>query len=93
MSVAVPGGVNTLSRGRMTDTFMNETMPRRVLWALLCPFVGRLRHRSLTVRVIIGKIPAPMLKGKGKDWLVDSASLFLRFYSQGLTELLRRMRT
>ena len=56
-------GADTLSRGQMADTFIRETMSRRdrrVLWALLCPFVGFLRHRSLTARAFIGEIPEPM---------------------------------
>lgn len=53
-------GADTLSRGRMADTFIKETMSRRVLWALICPSVGFLRHRSLTPRAFIGEIPEPM---------------------------------
>ena len=56
-------GADILSQGQMADTFIKETMSRRdrrVLWALLCPFVGFLRHRSLTPRAFIGEIPEPM---------------------------------
>jgi hypothetical protein len=60
----------------MAATFIKETMSHRVLLgaSAVCPFVRLLRHRSLTVRVFIGKIPVPMMEGKGNDWLMDSVS-------------------
>lgn len=64
--VAVPGGVERLVTRALTDTFMNEIIPHRVRWALLCPFAGLLRHRWLTVRVFIGEIPVPMMEQKRK---------------------------
>jgi hypothetical protein len=68
MSVAVPGGVGRLVTRMVADTLMKETIPHGVLWALLRPFAGRLRHRWLTVRVYIGEIPVPMTERKGNDW-------------------------
>jgi hypothetical protein len=68
MSVAVLGGVDRLVTRTMADTFMKETIPHGVLWALLCPFAGLLRHIWLTVRVFIGEIPVPMMERKGNDW-------------------------
>ena len=53
---------------------MNEIIPHRVLWALLCPFAGLLRHRWPTVRVFIGEIPVPMVEQKGNDWLMESTT-------------------
>jgi len=94
MSVAVPGGVDSLVTRTMADTFMKGTIPHGVLWALLCPFAGLLRHRWLTVRVFIGEIPVPMMERKGNDWLMESATHSpLRGYSQGFRELLRETRT
>ncbi len=50
---------------------MKETTPHKVLWALVCPFAGLLRHRSLTVRAFIGEIPVPVMVRKGNDWLME----------------------
>jgi hypothetical protein len=90
----MPGGVDRLVTRTMADTFMKETIPHGVLWALLCSFAGLLRHRWLTVRVFIGEIPVPMMERKGNDWLIKLATHPpLRSYSQGFRELLRGTRT